>query len=212
MDDAPKKGILGAILFAGVVTLLVTLLRLYGERQDWNPTFFSREAGGHGALVGISWLVIPFGFWFGRRLARDHGRPVIRRALLLNLLAIVLFVAGMITVTQVWPKDMKAMAAWLGYGTPVLALLCLPAWPRAFAANLLYGVVARVPVIAVQYIAVANNWGTHYDTVRGEMGEQPPEVRAHMLMLAQATFWTPYTVMVGGLFAVLGALSVRNRT
>ena len=57
-----------------VVTLAVTLLRLVGELQGWSPRFFSKEAGGGGALVGIAWLVPVFGAWFGWRLARSGER------------------------------------------------------------------------------------------------------------------------------------------
>ena len=52
-----------------VITLAVTLLRLVGELQGWSPLLFNREAGGGGALVGISWLVPVFGAWFGWKLA-----------------------------------------------------------------------------------------------------------------------------------------------
>jgi hypothetical protein len=72
-----------------VVTLGVTLLRLVGELQGWSPALFSREAGGGGALVGISWLVLVFGAWFGWKLARAGSGPAsIGRALLVMLAAI----------------------------------------------------------------------------------------------------------------------------
>ena len=43
------------IMVPAVITLAVTLLRLVGELQHWSPRFFSREAGGAFALVGIVW-------------------------------------------------------------------------------------------------------------------------------------------------------------
>jgi hypothetical protein len=50
---------------------------LVGELQGWSPLLFSKEAGG--SAVGISWLVVFFGAWFGWKLARagqDQGdRP-----------------------------------------------------------------------------------------------------------------------------------------
>ena len=57
------------VLGPALITLAVTLLRLVGELQGWSPRLFSREAGGGGALVGISWLVPVFGAWFGCKLA-----------------------------------------------------------------------------------------------------------------------------------------------
>jgi len=75
MAEKASKGVFSAVLIAAVITLIVTLVRLYGELHQWDPTYFSREPGGHGALVGISWLVPIFGFWFGRRLAQNGKRP-----------------------------------------------------------------------------------------------------------------------------------------
>src|SRR5262249_28267292 len=129
-------------LVAGAITLLVTLVRLLGEVRGWDPRLFSTEPGGQGAIVGISWLAVPFGFCFGRCLARA-GRPRMGRAFLFTLLPIVLlFVAGT-WVSKTWPDDIKAMTPVLGFGVPGGALLLLLAWPRAFAANLLYAVLAR---------------------------------------------------------------------
>src|SRR5512142_3187783 len=88
-DDAPvSTGKL--VLVPAVITLGVTLLRLFGELQGWSPRLFSREAGGGGALVGISWLVPVFGAWFGWRIARAGSVPRFGRALGLTLLGLAL--------------------------------------------------------------------------------------------------------------------------
>ena len=79
------------ILVPALITLAVTALRLVGELQGWSPLLFSKEAGGGGALVGISWLVVVFGAWFGWRLARaGQGPGAIGRALGLTILAFAL--------------------------------------------------------------------------------------------------------------------------
>jgi len=79
------------ILVPAVITLAVTLLRLVGELQGWSPRLFSKEAGGGGALVGISWLVVVFGAWFGWKLAKaGQGPGAIGRALGLTILAFAL--------------------------------------------------------------------------------------------------------------------------
>jgi hypothetical protein len=57
------------ILVPSLITLAVTILRLAGERQGWPAILFSREAGGGGALVGITWLPLIFGPYFALRLA-----------------------------------------------------------------------------------------------------------------------------------------------
>ena len=94
------------ILVPAIITLAVTLLRLVGELQGWSPRFFSKEAGGGGALVGIAWLVPVFGAWFGWKLARSGQRAgSLGRALGLAILALALvpasgFVAGKLGVDQ----------------------------------------------------------------------------------------------------------------
>ena len=97
MSEGKKKAssVLVAILIAAVLSLIVSLVRLYGEVQGWAPTIFSTEAGGGGSPLGITWLVLVFGFWFGRRLARDGSRP--RSTLLAFVLPIVGIVITMVT-------------------------------------------------------------------------------------------------------------------
>lgn len=208
--NSSPNSVVRAVLVAGAVTLIVTLVRLIGELSGWAPVFFSKKAGGGFALVGISWLVAPFGFWFGRLIARAHGRPRMGRAWLLTLGPIALFLGVVFTVRALRPDDLEALGPVLGLGAPLAALVALFAWPRAFGTNLLYGLLARAPVIALTYIAVACGWDTHFSSLRAEMGEVPASTRANMLVMAQATFWISYTVIVGGLFALLGALSVRG--
>ena len=50
-------------------------LRLAGELMEWSPRYFSRVAGGGLAVVGITWLVPIFGFYFGYRLGRAGVGP-----------------------------------------------------------------------------------------------------------------------------------------
>src|SRR2546425_5481612 len=59
-----------------LITLGVTLLRLIGELQRWSPKLFNREAGGGGALVGISWLVPFFGICFALQLSQPGTAPL----------------------------------------------------------------------------------------------------------------------------------------
>jgi len=69
------KSIFRIILVPALITLVVTLLRLVGELQNWSPAFFSREAGGGGALIGIAWLVPIFGVYFALKLSRGGAAP-----------------------------------------------------------------------------------------------------------------------------------------
>jgi len=63
------------ILVPALITLAVTLLRLTGELLHWSKTLFNPEAGGGGALVGITWLAPVFGAYFGFKLARAGLGP-----------------------------------------------------------------------------------------------------------------------------------------
>ena len=64
------------VLWPAVITLGITLLRLFGELQGWAPALFNRAAGGGFALIGISWLPILLGPYFALKLAKSgKGRP-----------------------------------------------------------------------------------------------------------------------------------------
>ena len=74
-----------------LVALAVTLLRLAGELRGWSEAWFSRATSGlvpTGAvswLVGITWLVLPFGAWLAWRLLRSgEGPPSTGRAVLVQ--------------------------------------------------------------------------------------------------------------------------------
>ena len=68
-----------------LITLGVTLLRLIGELQRWSPKLFNREAGGGGALVGISLAVDGREAWYlpvGHYLAEEQlSVPEVRRSM-----------------------------------------------------------------------------------------------------------------------------------
>jgi hypothetical protein len=217
MADAPKKGILVPILIASVITLLVTLTRLYMELYVWEKDSPNRAAGGGMAWLGIAWLVIPFGFWFGRRLAAA-GRPPAKRgrAFALTFVGLALFIGSVMYVgnpnSTFTVEEMKKMFGYLWIGAPVLTVLVLVAWPAGWLALLFYGVLARVPVIVIQYLAVDNNWDTHYAKVHPKMPTDMSSAdKAYGLMMAQATMWIPFTIFVGGLFAVVGAMTVKKQ-
>ena len=66
------------VLWPALITLAVTLVRLAGGRRAGPDRFFSRAAGGDGAVVGIVWLVPVLGVYFGVRLcaqANPRGAP-----------------------------------------------------------------------------------------------------------------------------------------
>ena len=64
------------IFIPSVITLAVTLLRLFGELQGWPSVLFSREAGGGGSIIGITWLALIFGVYFALKLLRAGEAPL----------------------------------------------------------------------------------------------------------------------------------------
>jgi hypothetical protein len=197
-----------AIAIAAVITLGVSLLRYYGELQQWNPTVFNRDGGGGMAPLGIAWLVIPFGFWFGRLLARaGHGPAQRGRAALWCVLAFLLVVGLFAAVVKLMPYS-RTRAVVLSVGACAIGLLAFRAWPRAWLANVAYGLLARIPVVVLQYVSSEKAQDTHY--AKGPPGA-PAEDLLFLLTTAQLTVWPfAYTAILGGLFAALGAMTVRK--
>ena len=65
---------------------------------------------------------------------------------------------------------------------------------------LAYGVAARVPVVLITYLALAMNWGTHFERF-GPGGEPDGALtlnNAGMTLLAQLGFWIfAWTLVIG---------------
>src|SRR5262245_2715247 len=142
------------IAVPAVVTLAVTLLRLVGELQQWSPRFFSREAGGAAALIGIVWLVPIFGVYFAIRLSQaGHGPANRGRALGFAVAALLVEVVLVFTVFKVSPNIVATVVL-----TNVASLLPLwiayRGWPELGKVDLLYGLAARIPVVLVMFVAM----------------------------------------------------------
>jgi len=202
------------VLGPALITLAVTLLRLVGELQGWSPRLFSREAGGGGALVGISWLVPVFGAWFGWKLAASGERPgSARRALGLTVLALAALPASGFAVARlgVEATSLTTLAVYAVVSVAAL-LLALLAWPALGRTLLAYGLAARIPVILVMLAAILGSWGTHYDA----MPPGTPEMSGLQKwlvagVLPQLTVWQWFTVVIGGLFGIAAAALARRR-
>jgi len=212
-QEANRMGKL--ILVPAVITLAVTLLRLVGELQGWSPLFFNREAGGGGALVGISWLVPVFGAWFGWKLARagsgpggiGRARGRARRARArVPALGFVMEKAGM---NQ---QNLATLSVFV-VASIVALVIGFKAWPALGRTLFGYGLAARVPVVIVMLVAMLANWGTHYDVAPS------PDFPAMgtlakwfwIGLLPQLTIWMAFTVVIGGLFGIGAAAIARRR-
>ena len=163
------------VLWPAVITLGITLLRLFGELQGWAPAFFNRAAGGGGALVGISWLPFVLGPYFAVKLAKG-GRGPARpwKAAGLALLGLLIAMGGF-GVAQGLKLGVGAV---LGAFLLSLAVAFLPygTWPELGRTLFGYALAARVPVVIVMLFAIYGKWGTHYDVLPPD---PPPALRGH---------------------------------
>src|SRR6187397_2224375 len=102
------------VFWPAVITLAVTLLRLAGELMNWSPALFSREPGGGGALVGISWLPPLFGILFAIQLVRmglgpvSGGRAIGRAVLGIAVTAALVF--GLISLGLVKENEVSLLS------------------------------------------------------------------------------------------------------
>jgi hypothetical protein len=209
--DSVRPGQL--ILAPAIVTLGVTLLRLVGELQGWSPRFFSKAAGGGGAIVGISWLVVIFGAWFGWKLAKaGQGPGPIGRALGLAILAFALlpvlgFGASALGMSQ---QSLSTFAVYV-VGAIVGLLVGLRAWPALGRVLLAYAFAARVPVALVALLAVLGNWGTHYDAVSPSFPAMAPLAKWLLIgLMPQMTIWIWFTVVVGSIFGIVAGVIAKR--
>ena len=199
---------LAAIGVSAGVALLITLVRFLGEYQGWYPAVFHTESGGGLSPLGITWLVPLFGFWFGRKLAHNGYRPgAPGRAVLLH-------VVGIAALVAVFAVAFRVVETWTTRGIVVNAgavacsLFALAAWGRAYFVNLTAGILARIPVIVVQFVAIQRGLDMHF--AKGPPGS-PEQDALFLLTLAQVGMWPfGFCTLVGGLFSVLGACTVRR--
>jgi hypothetical protein len=203
------------ILVPAVITFAITLLRLVGELQGWSPALFSREAGGGGALVGISWLVPIFGAWFGWKLAKAGSTPGrIGPALLIGILAFAIMPAigfGTIKGANLNPQSFVAFGLFVVLAFAGLAL-GLRAWPALGKVLLQYALAARVPVILVMLVAMLGNWGTHYDVPPPNFPEMGTLAKWFAIgVVPQLSIWIWYTVVVGMIFGIVAAAVAGRR-
>lgn len=205
MNDTVRTGRL--ILVPALITLAVTALRLVGELMRWNPTFFSREAGGAGAIVGIVWLVPVFGVYFARKLvAAGLGPASAGRALGMAVLGLA-FVPAAMFVAQALKLPFMGVLPLLAVVSLAAAFVAYRGWPALGRVLGAYGLAARIPVAALMLVAMMANWGTHY-----ELG--PPDLPPMGLftkwvaigLVPQLTFWVAFTVVVGTIFGAVAAM------
>ncbi|MFT7536064.1 MAG: hypothetical protein ACI85K_002018 [Hyphomicrobiaceae bacterium] len=200
------------LLVAAILTLAVTIVRVIGECNQWDSFWFSPEPGSPLNPFGIVWLVPVFGFLFGRRLSQSGGAPRFVTGFFVPMFGFFAIMGAAFAIgAQFEGQEMLRALTYFLYGAPVLSLLALFAWPRAFVALLAYGIVARVPVMLVQYLDVQNGWQTHYGRLHPKLGVLAADDRIWLLTLAQAGLWIPFTITLGCAFAAIGAATAGKR-
>jgi hypothetical protein len=202
------------ILVPALITLAVTALRLTGELMGWSALLYNRAAGGAGALVGIVWLVLVFGFWFGWSLTRAGAPPTSAGRVAGHALLAILLGAGLSAGVARAAGDNQAIV-FAGFVAGALASVAVAwrGWPALGKVLLAYGLAARIPVALIMLAAIYGNWGTHYDVPPpGFDPSIPPFTRWVLIgLLPQLTVWIGFTVAVGSLFGALGAALARRR-
>ena len=189
------------VLVPALISLGVTLLRLVGELNRWSPLLFGREAGGGGAIVGISWLIPIFGIYFALKLGRMGHRPTSGwRTASASLLAVA--VAAVVIVAMYLIGQSFALQAASGVLGSLAALYVMSkSWPALFKTLLCYAFAVRIPVAIVMLFAIYGNWGTHYELGPPGMPEMAPFVKWVAIgLIPQMTAWIATTVVFGSLF------------
>ena len=191
------------VLWPAGVTLLISVARYLLEVSG----SMSTASGGAGQPLGISWLPFLFGGWFAWRLRRQGARlpPMPLPWLIALLLLAALVVTVAVNFGGLDPQaDGDRARSQLASAAYVVALsavgLCAMSfsiWPRLGSALLLYGVAARVPVLAITVLAKLLEQDTHY-TKFGPLGlEYGFGLTLYRATFAQLLFWVPYTVLAG---------------
>jgi hypothetical protein len=167
--------------------------------------YFSREAGGGAALVGIVWLIPVFGAYFAWRLCRQGAGPAsVWRALGLAVLAFVVntalgFAAFSLVPSPVGQLALFALTSWLAI------LMARPAWPALWRVLMAYALTARLPVLLVMLWSIFGGLDTHYAKPRPDFPPMGPlGVFLWTALLPQLSVWI-YLTVVGGL--IVGALA-----
>jgi hypothetical protein len=201
----------GLIAIPAVITLAITILRLYGELQHWGAPWFNSAAGGGGAIVGISWLPIIFGPYFAWKLVNaGEGPASTGKAIGMSFVALAVFVIGgvIFAVTLTHPSALTLVGALIQL---VSAFIPRVGWRSLGNTLLAYAFAARIPVVIVMYIAMSANggqgWGTHYDIAGPAFANHPLTLMQKFAMLAvmpQMTLWIGWTVVIG---AIIGSIA-----
>lgn len=215
MSRNSETSISKLILIPSILTLAITLLRLFGELQNWSPSIFNKAPGGGGAILGISWLPLILGVYFAWKLLRaDEAPESAWRVILFAFLGILVMGAGGFVAFAQEPGQLSPVRLIAGQ-LIILAAIALQfsAWRKLFKVLLAYAFAARIPVAIVMFFAIKGNWGTHYDVAPPDF---PPmgwfNKYLFIGLLPQMIVWIAFTVVIGALTAgITAAIMQRSK-
>ena len=189
------------IFIPAVISLAVTLLRLVGELQHWNEWWFNREPGGGGSPLGISWLALLFGVYFGAKLTdAGEGPKSAARVIIMAVVGVLIVIGGTLLIGGSPTTNLQFAVVFLSM--IVAAVIQYPAWPKLFKTLLAYGYAARIPVAIIMYFAIRGRWGTHYDVLPNDQFVDSGVWSTYLQigLLPQMILWPAFTVIAGALF------------
>jgi hypothetical protein len=211
VEDDRKVPYRELILVPSLITLAVTILRLVGELQNWNPKLFSREAGGGGSLVGISWLIPIVGIYFAVRLVRAGFAPANVWFTLSGAVGGLAVMMGMGFLANALHLALVGTLSMFGVASLLATWIAARPWPELGKTLVAYALAARIPVAILMLIAIFGNWGTHYDVGPPEVDAYSPLVKWLLIgLLPQLTIWIAVTTVMGTLFGALAAAVARR--
>jgi hypothetical protein len=205
---------IGRLIFVPtLISVVVTLLRLTGELLAWSESLFNPDAGGFGALVGITWLAPVFGIYFALHLSnRGLAPPRWGKAMGLVFFGMILLFGGVLVQAPLYMQNV-----WLGLisiwtiGVAAASFQYL-SWPALFKTLLAYGLAARIPVVLIMFLAMWGQWGTHYDASPQGFPEMGWLLKFFWLgLLPQLLFWVSFTIVTGMFFGIVVAATAHRR-
>ena len=85
-------------------------------------------------------------------------------------------------------------------------------WPELGKVEVVYGLAARIPVALVMFVAMAANWGTHYELGPPGFPEMSLVSKWFVIgFLPQLSLWIAFTVIVGSLFGSAALFFQKSR-
>ena len=153
-----RPSTLQLIIVPALISLAVTPVRLTGELHHWSPAWFSSGQGLTGPVswvIGITWLAIPFGAYFGIRLAASTGKaPRLLRSLPWALAGVaVIYLSQFLSqFIRFIPLKFPERLIPFWFLIACAAAIQYLAWPALFKTLLAYGLSARLPVVLIYFL------------------------------------------------------------